>query len=74
MRINRLRTKATNVKASSIMNVAVYPPVISKTLFEKVAIKDPTITVKVIIAMLLEKYFMPKNEDVKAAVMVGQEP
>ena len=56
------------------MKVAVYPPVISKTLFEKVAIKDPTITVKVIIAMLLEKYFMPKNEDVKAAVMVGQEP
>lgn len=36
--------------------------------------KEPAITVKVISAMLVEKYFMPKKEEVKAAVMVGQAP
>ena len=55
-------------------NVAVYPPVASKTLFDTVAMREPPITVKVIRAILVEKYFIPKKEEVNAAVMVGQEP
>ena len=55
-------------------NVAVYPPVASKTLFDTVAMREPPITVKVISAMLVEKYFIPKKEEVKALVMVGQAP
>ena len=43
-------------------------------MFDTVAMREPPITVKVISAMLVEKYFMPKNEEVKAAVMVGQAP
>ena len=43
-------------------------------MFDAVAIKEPAITVKVISAMFVEKYFMPKKEEVKAAVMVGQAP
>ena len=56
------------------MNVVVYPPVTSKILFDTVAIREPHMTVKVIRAMLVEKYFMPKKDEVKAAVIVGQAP
>ena len=72
--IKKLRTKATKVNARSITNVAEYVPVSSNTLFDAVAIKEPIITVKVIIAMLFEKCFMPKYEEVNAAVIVGHEP
>ena len=73
-RIKKFRINDTKVNANNIKNVAVYPPVASKTLFETVAMSEPPITVKVIRAMLVEKYFIPKKEEVKAAVMVGQEP
>ena len=73
-RMKRFRISAAKVKASSIMNVAVYPPVISRTLLDAVAMREPPITVKVISAMLVEKYFIPKKEDVKADVMVGHAP
>ena len=69
-----LSKSATKVRARSIMNAPVYPPVISRTLFDAVAIKEPTITVKVITAILSEKCFIPKKDEVKAAVIVGQEP
>ena len=72
--MNIFSTRATNVRAKSIINVAVYPPVASSTLFDAVATNEPTITVKVISAILPEKYFMPKNDDVNAAVIVGQAP
>lgn len=65
---------ATKVNASSIIKVAVYPPVISKTLFDAVATNEPIITVKVINAILFEKCFIPKKDEVKAAVIVGQAP
>lgn len=68
------KINATDVRKSNIINVAVYPPVTSKILFDKVAINEPTMTVKVIRAMLVEKYFIPKKDEVKAAVMVGQAP
>ena len=74
LRINRLSTNATKVSDKSITKAPLYPPVISKTLLERVAIKEPTITVNVIIAILFEKYFMPNNVDVHAAVIVGQAP
>ena len=51
-----------------------YPPVTSITLFDAVAINEPIITVKVINAILFEKCFIPKNEEVNAAVIVGHEP
>ena len=63
-----------NVIPRSITNTAVYPPVASSTLLDKVAINDATITLKVINAMLLEKCFMPKNASVNAAVIVEQVP
>ena len=69
-----LSASATKVKIRSIINAPVYPPVISSTLFDAVAIKDPTITVNVIRAILLEKCFIPKKDEVNAAVIVGQEP
>ena len=72
--INRFSSIATNVKASSIAKVAVYPPVASSTLLDAVATKDPTITVKVIRAILLGKCFRPKYVDVNAEVIVGQAP
>lgn len=72
--MNILSTNATKVRDNSIMNVAVYPPVASRTLFDAVATNEPTITVKVISAILLEKFFMPKKDDVNAAVIVGQAP
>ena len=62
------------MRVRSIIKVAVYPPVNSSTLFERVAIREPTITVKVISAILFEKFFIPKKDEVNAAVMVGQEP
>ena len=65
---------ATQVRHKSIIKAALYPPVISKTLFETVAISEPPITVKVIRAIFVEKYFIPKKDEVKAAVIVGQEP
>ena len=55
-------------------NAAVYPPVASSTLFDAVATNEPTITVKVIRAILSEKCFIPKKEEVNAEVIVGQEP
>ena len=73
-RIKIFRINDANVKANNMKNVAVYPPVASKTLFDTVAMREPPITVKVISAMLVEKYFIPKKDEVKAAVMVGQEP
>ena len=66
--------RALNVREKSITKVEVYPPVSSRILLDKVAIKEPIITVKVISAILVEKYFMPKKDEVKAAVMVGQAP
>ena len=65
---------ATKLSIRSIRKVAVYPPVISSTLLETVAMREPPITVNVISAILVEKYFIPKKEEVKAAVMVGQAP
>ena len=56
------------------MNVAAYPPVISSTLLDTVAMSEPPMTVNVIRAILVEKCFMPKKEEVKAAVIVGQAP
>ena len=41
---------------------------------DSVAISEPPITVKVISARLLEKCFIPKKDEVNAAVMVGHEP
>ena len=72
--MKKLSTSATNVNRRSIINVVVYPPVASSTLFDAVAMNEPIITVKVISAILFEKCFMPKYEDVNAAVMVGQAP
>ena len=57
-----------------MINVLVYPPVISKILFEAVAMREPPITVKVISAIFVEKYFIPKKDEVKADVIVGQAP
>ena len=74
MRINRFSPSAANESARSIMKVALYPPVASRTLFDTVAISEPPITVKVMSAILVEKYFIPKKEEVNAAVIVGQEP
>ena len=56
------------------MNVLVYPPVISRILFEAVAMREPPITVNVISAMFVGKYFIPKKDEVKADVIVGQAP
>lgn len=72
--MKRFNTSAIEVKDSNMINVDVYPPVISKILFEAVAINEPTMTVKVISAILVEKYFIPKNDEVNAAVIVGQAP
>ena len=74
LRINKFSTNAIKVRTISIINVAVYPPVASRTLFDAVAIKEPAITVNVIRAILLEKCFIPKNDEVNAAVIVGHEP
>ena len=57
-----------------MINVAVYPPVISRILFETVAMSEPPITVNVINAMFVEKYFIPKKDEVKADVIVGHAP
>lgn len=65
---------AANVSDKSITKAPVYPPVASSTLFAAVATKEPTITVKVISAILFEKCFIPKNDDVNAEVIVGQAP
>ena len=55
----RFKNSDTIVIASSIRNVEVYPPVASKTLFDKVAIKDAAIALNVINAIFVEKYFIP---------------
>ena len=52
-------TSDMQVIQRSIAKVAVYPPVASSTLLERVAIKDAAIALKVINAILLEKCFMP---------------
>ena len=57
-----------------MINVLVYPPVTSRILLDAVAISEPPITVKVINAIFVEKYFMPKKEEVNADVIVGQAP
>ena len=72
--MKRFKIKATPVRDSSIVNVEVYPPVTSRILLDAVAMREPPMTVKVMMAMLLEKCFIPKNDDVKAAVIVGQAP
>ena len=74
MRIKTFNTNATALRRSNIINVVVYPPVISRILFETVAMREPPITVKVINAMFVEKYFIPKKDEVKADVMVGHAP
>ena len=74
LRMKTFNTKDTKVKPNNIRKVAWYPPVASSTLLDTVAMSDPPITVKVISAMFVEKYFIPKKEEVNAAVMVGQEP
>ena len=74
LRINKFKTNATKLKANSIINVAVYPPVTSRILFDAVAMNEPPMEVKVIRAILVEKYFIPKKEEVNAAVMVGHAP
>ena len=43
-------------------------------MFDIVAMSEPPMEVKVMSAILVEKYFIPKKEEVKAAVMVGQAP
>ena len=58
----------------SITNAAAYPPVASKTLLDAVATKEPAMEVNVISAILFEKCFIPKNDDLNAAVIVGHEP
>ena len=73
-RIKRFNISATKVSIRSMKKVAIYPPVTSNTRLEAVAINEPTITVKVISAILLEKCFIPKKEEVNAAVMVGHAP
>ena len=72
--MNIFRISAANVSVSSIMKVAAYPPVASNTVLDTVAISDPPMTVKVISAILVEKCFIPKKDDVNAAVMVGHAP
>ena len=67
-------TNATKVRTSNITNVAVYPPVTSRTLLAAVATNEPIITVNVISAILFEKCFIPKKDPVNAAVIVGHEP
>ena len=64
--MKRFKISATKVSASSIRTVTLDPPVSSRTLLDTVAIKEPPMTVKVIKAILVEKYFMPKKEEVKA--------
>ena len=68
------KISAAKVRDKSMINVAGYPPVTSKILFDRVAMKEPAMTVKVMSAILVEKYFMPKKVEVKAAVIVGQAP
>ena len=72
--MKRFKIIATPVRDSNIINVVVYPPVISRILFDTVAMREPPITVNVMNAMLVEKYFIPKKDEVKAAVIVGQAP
>ena len=57
-----------------MINAPVNPPVTSRILFDKVAMREPPITVKVINAIFVEKYFIPKKEEVKADVIVGHAP
>ena len=59
LRINMFKINATKLKDSSIINVVVYPPVTSRILFDAVAMREPPITVKVMIDMFVEKFFMP---------------
>ena len=74
LRIDIFKINAVKLKTNSIIKVLVYPPVISKILLDTVAMREPPITVKVISAILVEKYFIPKKDEVKAAVIVGQAP
>ena len=74
LRMKMFNNSAMKVRVSSIRKVAVYPPVVSITLLDTVAMREPPMTVKVMRAMLVGKYFKPKKEEVNAAVMVGQEP
>mgnify|MGYP003468161953 CR=1 FL=1 len=46
----------------------------SRILFDRVAMREPPITVNVISAIFVEKYFIPKKDEVKADVIVGQAP
>ena len=57
--MNKVSTNATNVRDTNIMNVATYPPEISKTLFDAEAINEATMALNAIKAILLEKCFMP---------------
>ena len=59
LRIKMFKSNATKLKDSNIKNVVVYPPVISKILFETVAMSEPPITVKVMIAMFVDRFFIP---------------
>ena len=57
--MNKFSTSAATVKPSSIIKVYEYPPDISRTLLDKVAMSDPPMTVKVINAILVGKCFIP---------------
>ena len=72
--MNRFRINAMQVKTKSMAKVTLYPLVISKILFDTVAIREPPMTVNVMKAILVEKCFIPKKDEVNAAVMVGHEP
>ena len=72
--MNIFNTNAIALNNNNIINVLVYPPVTSRILFDAVAMREPPITVKVINAIFVEKYFIPKMDEVNADVMVGQAP
>ena len=74
LRINKFKIKAILLKDNSMINAPVNPPVTSRILFEAVAMREPPRTVKVISAIFVEKYFIPKKDEVKADVIVGQAP
>ena len=74
LRIKVFKTNAIALKNNSMINVLVYPPVTSRILFDRVAMREPPITVKVISAIFVEKYFIPKKDEVKADVIVGHAP
>ena len=72
--MKRFSMSATVVSDRSITKVNVYPPLASNTLFDAVAMNEATIALKVIIAILFEKCFIPKKDRVYAELIVEQVP